>query len=139
MASITPIIQCFYKEFYGASFFRHFRRPPYIDDQRFKIQSIVKNPQNICSHVHLNNGNYPCYTHVYDHGSLSNLKKNNPNHMVFDRVFFDFDVHDDESQNIKKTLQSLRSHGLKYELNLQNELKEQLRNIIKDERIENRN
>ena len=95
-------LQSFYRSFYGHVFYRHFRRPPDFNNSKFRIQFRVETPKNLYLHVHRNSGNHPCLIHTYDHGSRGNLKRRKPNIMVFDRVFFDFDVHDDECPKNKK-------------------------------------
>jgi len=58
--------------------------------------------------MYRNNGNHPCLTHTYDHGSLGNLKQKKNNIMVFDRMFLDFDVDNEKANKIKKQLIKLR-------------------------------
>ena len=127
--------QSFYKEFYGHNFFRHFRRPPDFDNKRFKIQFTVKNPRELYLHVHRNSGNHPCLTHIYDHGSLGNLKTRDHKKIVYDRAFFDFDIHHNQSHNIKKEMQDLSRYGLKHKPHQYCEMKDQLRNLIIDNQI----
>ncbi|MCC7559755.1 MAG: hypothetical protein KO318_04915 [Methanobacterium sp.] len=55
--------------------------------------------------------------------------------MVFDRVFLDFDVSNHEVKKIKNELTSLRCHGLKHEKSRQDELKDQLQDLITNEKI----
>lgn len=120
----------FYQSFYGPKFFRYFRRPPDFELKGFQIQFTVNTPKQLFRHIQRNSGFHPCYIQTYDHGSIGNLKRNDPNKMVFERAFFDFDVHHDEYHQIKKELHDLRSHSLRYKLHHQDELKEKLRNLI---------
>ena len=123
-------LQSFYQSFYGLIFYRHFRRPTYFENIKFRIQFTVETPKSLYLHVHRNSGNHPCLIHTYDHGSRGNLKRNSSDKMVFDRVFLDFDVSNPEVKKIKKELMDLRSHGLKYESSRQDELKDQLQDLI---------
>lgn len=127
----------FYRNFYGHVFHRHFRRPPDFDskERKFRIQYSVETPKNLWLHVHRNSGNYPCLTSVYDHGSMGNLKLRNPDRMLFNRAFFDFDVSHTKAYELKKQLQSIRSQNLIYEKQKQLELQEQLKNLIINEKI----
>lgn len=125
----------FYRSFYGPNFHRHFRRPPDFSLEKFRIQFTVENPKNLYLHVHRNSDTHPCLIHTYDHGSRGNLKKGIPEKMVFDRVFFDFDVSNPNVKIIKKELVELRSHGLNYEKNRQEKLRMQLQKLIIDEKI----
>lgn len=128
-------LQSFYRSFYGHVFYRHFRRPPDFNNSNFRIQFTVENPKTLFLHVHRNSGNHPCLIHTYDHGSLDNLKRRKNNIMVFDRVFFDFDVQNDETRKLKKELVKIRSNGLNYKKSLQKKLREKLRNLIINEKI----
>jgi hypothetical protein len=128
-------IQKFYNSFYGPNFFRHFRRPPDFQLKGFRIQEIVKNPKELYLQVHRNSGFHPCLTHVYNHGLLGNLKRQDPGRMVFDRAFFDFDVSNPKVKKLKKNLLELRSNGLKFEEGKQLELKNQLRETIVNDEI----
>ncbi|MBF4473916.1 CHC2 zinc finger domain-containing protein [Methanobacterium formicicum] len=128
-------LKSFYQSFYGSIFFRHFRRPTYFEKIKFRIQFSVENPKSLYLHVHRNSGNHPCLIHTYDHGSRGNLKSNNSDKMVFDRVFLDFDVSNPDVKKIKRELTDLRSHGLKHEKSRQNELKDHLQDLIINERI----
>ena len=55
--------------------------------------------------------------------------------MVFDRVFLDFDVSNPEIKKLQKELIDLRSHGLKHEKSRQDELKDQLQDLIINDKI----
>jgi len=55
--------------------------------------------------------------------------------MLFDRVFLDFDVYNAKAQKIKKELQSLRTHSLLHEKQMQNQLQKRLQELIINERI----
>jgi hypothetical protein len=123
-------LQSFYRSFYGFKFYRHFRRPDGFINKNFRIQFKVENPKQLYLHVHRNSGTYPCLIHTYDHGSRGNLNKCKSEKMVFDRVFFDFDVSNDQLKKIKKELFELRSQGLNNKKNKQVQLKEQLQNLI---------
>jgi len=128
-------LKSFYESFYGPVFYRHFRRPTYFENIKFRIQFTVESPKSLYLHVHRNSGNHPCLIHTYDHGSRGNLKRKSPDKMVFDRVFFDFDVSNPEVKKIKKELTDLRSHGLKHEKSRQDELKYQLQELITNKKI----
>ncbi|AUB54905.1 hypothetical protein BK007_01970 [Methanobacterium subterraneum] len=128
-------LQSFFESFYGPIFYRHFRRPTYFEKIKFRIQFTVETPKNLYLHLHRNSGNHPCLIHTYDHGSRGNLKRNISEKMVFDRVFLDFDVSNHEVKKIKKELTSLRSHGLKHEKSRQEELRDQLQDLITNEKI----
>lgn len=128
-------LQSFFEAFYGPIFYRHFRRPTYFEKIKFRIQFNVETPKNLYLHVHRNSGNHPCLIHTYDHGSRGNLKRNSSEKMVFDRVFLDFDVSNHEVKKIKNELTSLRSHGLKHEKSRQDELRDQLQDLIINEKI----
>lgn len=127
----------FFRSFYDHSFHRHFRRPPDFDlkERKFRIQFTVETPKNLYLHVHRNSGNYPCLISTYDHGSIGNLTRKDPEKMLFDRVFLDFDVRNTSAQKIKKELQSLRTHSLVYKKHRQEELQQKLQDLIIDERI----
>ncbi len=128
-------LKSFYQSFYGPIFYRHFRRPTYFENIKFRIQFTVETPKSLYLHVHRNSGNHPCLIHTYDHGSRGNLYRNCSDKMVFDRVFLDFDVSNPEVKKIKKELTDLRSHGLKYERSKQDELKYQLQDLIINDKI----
>lgn len=128
-------LKSFYQSFYGPIFYRHFRRPTYFEKIKFRIQFTVETPKSLYLHVHRNNGNHPCLIHTYDHGSRGNLKRNSFDKMVFDRVFLDFDVSNLKVKKIKKELTDLRSHGLKHERSRQDELKDQLQDLIINNKI----
>lgn len=125
----------FYHSFYGPKFFRYFRRPPDFNLKGFRIQFRVQTPKELFKHIQNNSGYQPCYIQTYDHGSQGNLKNNDPENMVFDRAFFDFDIHHEESDQIKRELQELRSQGPKQQLTQQDALKEKLRDLIVEEHI----
>ncbi|MDP1553293.1 MAG: CHC2 zinc finger domain-containing protein [Methanobacteriaceae archaeon] len=128
-------VQSFYRDFYGHEFFRHFRRPPDLDNKKFRIQFALKNSKNLLLHVLRNSGHHPCFTHVYDHGSWDNLKRGNSRRMVLDRAFFDFDVSNTQVKKIKNLLLSLRRHGPVHERDQQEELKEKIRELIINDNI----
>ncbi|MBW4256580.1 hypothetical protein KTG15_02590 [Methanobacterium sp. YSL] len=128
-------LKSFYQSFYGPIFHRHFRRPTYFENIKFRIQFTVETPKNLYLHVHRNSGNHPCLIHTYDHGSRGNLKRNSSDKMVFDRVFLDFDVSNPDVKKIKTELTYLRSHGLKHEKSRQDELKDQLQDLITNKKI----
>lgn len=128
-------LKSFYHSFYDPIFYRHFRRPTHFEKIKFRIQFTVENPKSLYLYVHRNSGNHPCLIHTYDHGSRGNLKRNKSKKMVFDRVFLDFDVSNPEVKKIKTELTNLRSHGLKHEKSRQNELKDQLQDLIINEKI----
>jgi hypothetical protein len=128
-------LKSFYESFYGPIFYRHFRRPTYFEKIKFRIQFTVETPKSLYLHVHRNSGNHPCLIHTYDHGSRGNLIRNSSDKMVFDRVFLDFDVSNPEVKKIKRELTDLRRHGLKYERSRQDELKEQLQDLIINDKI----
>ena len=123
-------LQQFYRDFYDHTFYRHFRRPPDFNPDKFRIQFSVETPKNLYLHVHRNSGRHPCLIHTYDHGSRGNLKRKDPEKMVFDRAFFDFDVSNDEAKKLKENLIELRSQGLGHEKVQQEELQSQLQNLI---------
>ena len=128
-------LKSFYQSFYGSIFYRHFRRPTYFEKIKFRIQFTVETPKSLYLHVHRNSGNHPCLIHTYDHGSRGNLKRNSSDKMVFDRVFLDFDVSNQVVKKIKRELTDLRRHGLKHEKSRQDELKDQLQDLIINEKI----
>ena len=128
-------IQSFYRSFYGHRFYRHFRRPDDFINKNSRIQFRVETPKQLYLHVHRNNGTHPCLIHTYDHGSRGSLNKCNYGKMVFDRVFFDFDVCDDHLKKIKNELIELRSHGPKHKKDKQKQLKDQLKQLIIDKKI----
>jgi hypothetical protein len=133
MTSTKITIQSFYKEFYGHNFLRHFRAPTNLKIRKKRHsgnQHIIKNPKILWLQVYKWSGLCPCYIHIYNHGLIGNLKRQNCSGMVYDRAFFDFDIKHHHSHKLKKELQHLRRHGLKYKQEQQNELKEQLRNLI---------
>ncbi|MBW4257866.1 hypothetical protein KTG15_09210 [Methanobacterium sp. YSL] len=134
---MNPTIQSFYIEFYGSKFVRHFRAPTDLKTKKLNPgnQVIIEDTRKLWLHVHKRSGLWPCYVHIYDHGLLGNLKRQDPEHMMYDRVFFDFDIHHEQSHQIKKRLQNLRGHGLKHKEDQQDELREQLRKSIIDEHI----
>lgn len=109
--------------FLWSIFNRHFRRPTYFENAKFRIQFTVETPKGLYLHVHRNGGNHPCLVHTYDHGNRGNLKRNCSDKMVFDWVFLNFHVSNPEVKKIKKEITNLRSHGLKHEKSRQDELK----------------
>lgn len=125
----------FYKSFYGPNFVRYFRRPPDFESDKFRIQFITKTPKDIFIHVHKNSGYHPCYIQTYDRGLLGNLKRDDPNKMIFDRAYFDFDVTDLQVHKIKKELIQLRANGYTHEQSKQEELREELQNLLIEKRI----
>lgn len=128
-------ISSFYESFYGFDFVRHFRRPSDLDNPKVKTQFIVKNPKNLYLYVHKNSGFHPCYTHIYDHGSIDNLNGQDKNRIIYDRAFFDFDVTNLETKSIKHILQHLRRKNINETKHLQEKLKNRLRELIIDNRI----
>lgn len=128
-------LQSFYRSFYGFKFYRHFRRPDEFINKNFRIQFKVETPKQLYLHVHRNSGTYPCLIHTYDHGSRGNLNKCKSAKMVFDRVFFDFDVSYDQLEKIKKELVEFRSLGLNNEKHKQVQLKDQLQKLIIQDEI----
>ncbi len=128
-------LQSFYRSFYGHVFYRHFRRPPDFNNSKFRIQFRVETPKNLFLHVHRNSGTHPCLIHTYDRGSRGNLRRNKNDIMVFDRVFFDFDVDNIKAKKVKKELVELRSHGLTHKKSQQEDLSEKLRNLIINDKI----
>lgn len=138
MESTKPTIQSFYKEFYGPKFVRHFRAPTDLKTKKNQNpgnQAIIEDTRKLWLHVHKISGLWPCYIHIYDHGLLGNLNRQDREQMIFDRAFFDFDIHHEQSHQIKKELQGLRSHGLKHKQDQQDDLREQLRKLIIYEHI----
>lgn len=127
-------LSSFYFDFYGFRFVRHFRRPENFVNKKFRTQFIVKTPKELYLHVHKNNGIHPCYTHLYDHGRVDNLNGRDKESVLYDRVFFDFDVEDEKVKKIKNNLKILRSDGLNNEKKKQSELRKELQDIIINER-----
>ncbi len=125
----------FYGEFYGLNFFRHFRRLPDLKNDKVRRQFTVKNPKQLYLQVHKNSGYHACMTHVYDHGTCENLNGNNLSTLHYDRAFFDFDVENQEVKKHKKDLINLRKHGPHYNEDLQAELKQQLQDLIINDKI----
>ena len=123
----------FYRSFYGYEFARHFRRPSELKSSR--IQYTITTPQQLYLHVHKNSGFRPCFVSVYDYGKVDNLKQRNRDILCLDRVYFDFDIHNEEANAIKHILEHLRSKGANHTIILQNKLKNRLRYLIIDERI----
>lgn len=126
----------FYQLFYGFEFHRYFIRPlPFLKKPGQYEKFSVKTPKQLYNQVHLNSGFHPCYISIYDYGSKDHLKKRNPNTTIIDRVFFDFDIDQEEAHRIKNKLKNIMSHGLHHEKQKQDELREQLQNLIIHERI----
>lgn len=125
----------FYAEFYGLKFVRHFRRLHNLNNNKVRRQFTVKNPKQLYLKVHQNSGYHACTIHVYDHGSIDNLNGNDRDNMQYDRTFFDFDVESPEVKKLKKDLTKLRGHGPHYKKDLQAELKQQLQDLIINNRI----
>lgn len=131
-------LQSFYNSFYGPNFFRHFRAPTDLKNKKIRNpgnQVTVKKPKNLALQVHNRSGLWKCLTHVYNHGTLGNLKREEPEKMVYDRAFFDFDVNNDEVHEIVNKLKDIRADGLNHHQEKQDELREQLRNLIINEKI----
>jgi hypothetical protein len=131
-------LQYFYQSFYGSNFFRHFRAPTDFKNKNIRNpgnQVTVKTPKNLWLQVYKRSGLWPCYIHIYNHGTLGNLNRQNSEKMVYDGAFFDFDITNEVVHQIKKELQGLRSRGLKHEQEQQDELREKLRGLIIDEHI----
>lgn len=128
-------ILSFYRSFYGNRFYRHFRRPGDVNIKGFRIQYKVETPKQLFHHVHHNSGIHPCLIHTYNHGSRGNLNKCNLDKMIFDRVFFDFDVSSESVKKIKNHLIEIRSHGLNYKKDLQMQLQEQLQKLILEDKV----
>jgi hypothetical protein len=121
-------VQSFYKNFYGHKFFRYFRRPLNYERKGIPNQFIVTNAKQLYVHVDRNSGVHPCYLQIYDRGLIGNLKRNNPDKMIFDRAFFDFDVSNPKVHKVKKRLRNNEPGN-------QRELQEELRNLIIEDRI----
>jgi len=135
---MNSTIQSFYKEFYGPKFVRHFRAPTDLKTKKKRNpgnQAIIENTKKLWLNVHKRSGLWPCYIHIYDHGLLGNLNRQDREQMIFDRAFFDFDIHLEQSHQIKKKLQNLRGHGLNHKQDQQDYLREQLRKLIINEHI----
>lgn len=127
--------QSFYSHFYGEEFARYFRRIPYSQNNNIRKQYIIETPQKLWYHTHKVKGIYPAYTSIYNYGSIDDLKHNNKENIVFDRVFFDFDVSDDNITKLKTQLNELRRIGLKYNIKEQKHLVRQIREQIIDEKV----
>jgi len=138
MKSARNTALTFYKEFYGHKFVRHFRAPSDLKNSRIRNtgnQVIVDDSKKLWLQVHKRSGLWPCYTHVYDFGLIGNLNRQNSDQMIFDRVFFDFDIDNKQAHEIKKELVNLRSHGLNYKPHQQDKLRQKLRELIIEEHI----
>ncbi len=125
-------IQSFYRDFYGESFARHFVRIPDFKEPKIRRQFIVETPKQLQLHTSKNSGVYPCFITIYNNGNKDKLKQNDKSSLVFDRLFFDFDVRNDLADNLKKQLNKLRQNKDKEK---QCPLKKQLRNLIIDNQI----
>lgn len=132
---MKPTLLSFYQSFYGPIFFRYFRRPSDFKNNKFKIQFVTKNPKDLYLHVHRNSGYHPCFIQTYDRGLLGNLKRNNPDQIVFDRAYFDFDVSNPDVHNLKKELTNIRSQGLQHDSQYRDKLEEELKNLLIHEHI----
>jgi hypothetical protein len=133
MKGIIP----FYQLFYGLNFYRYFTRPPdFIPKYRFQVKFTIKDAKQLYLHISKNNGFHPCYASIYDYGIKDNLNQNiKTEPIVYDRVFFDFDIDNNQAYQLKKQIQDLRSRGPNHQKMLQDDLKEKLRNLILDEKI----
>lgn len=127
-------IPSFYYIFYGNEFSRNFLRVPQ-HQKNIRIKSIVKNPKNLYIHVSRNSGTYPCYASVYDYGNDDALKQKITNHIIYDRLFFDFDASNSEANKLKKDLVDLQTQGPLYNKNLQNVFQEKLQKMVIENRI----
>ncbi len=67
------------------NFFRHFRRP--TDFKIPRIQFAITNPKQLYSCLDQNSGVHPCLIHVYDHGFIGNLRRQDSERMIFDWHF----------------------------------------------------
>jgi hypothetical protein len=125
----------FYTSFYGIEFARHFRRPPDFHNTKFRTQFTVTNPKQLYIHVSKNSGFHPCFVSTHDYGSVDNLKHNKSDNVVFDRVYFDFDVDHLEARSIKYILKHLKSKNFTRTKDIQNKLKTKLRFLIIEKKI----
>jgi hypothetical protein len=126
----------FYSLFYGFDYARHFRRPPdFAPSNKIKMQFTVLNPKQLYLQVHRNSGIHPCFTHIYDYGNVGNLKQQNPDNMVIDRAYFDFDVSNPKIKQIKNDLIELQKVNLYYRKDKQAGLKKELQDLIINEHI----
>lgn len=127
--------QSFYSHFYGEEFARYFRRIPYSQNTNIRKQFIIETPQKLWHRTYEVKGMYPAYTSIYNYGSIDALKHNNKKNIIFDRVFFDFDVSNENINNLKGQLSDLRSKGLKNNIQEQRNLVNQIRDQIIDEKV----
>lgn len=128
-------LQSFYSSFYGDDFARYFVRVPYKSNTKIHKQFPVQNTKQLWLNMDKVNGIYPTYASVYDYGSIDDLKRNNTQNIVLDRVFFDFDVTDSTTNTIKKRLVELRTKNLKYNINEQRELVNEMRELLIHDKV----
>lgn len=130
-------LQSFYNSFYGPNFFRHFRAPTDLKNKNIRNpghQVTVKNARQLSLQIHKRSGTWPCYIHIYNQGTIGNLKRRESVKIVYDRAYFDFDIDHEQIHQLKKQLVNLRKQGLHYQQEKQNELKEKLRKLIINEK-----
>lgn len=127
-------IQSFYRNFYGESFARYFVRAPKFNESKIYCQFIVETPKQLYLYTSKNSGIYPCFISTYNNWSKDNLKQKDKSNLVFDRIFFDFDVKDDTADKLKKQINELRGEKGP-ETKEQLKLKEKLRDLVINKKI----
>lgn len=125
-------LQNFYTNFYGARFYRNFRRIP-DHNGRVYINFYCTNPKGLVLHLQRNSGKHACFMNVYDYDSQDALKNNDKSGMLIDRLYFDFDITDSTFNEIKAELIALRSKGLHINQSEQLKLKNKINELLIDE------
>jgi CHC2 zinc finger len=127
----------FYNNFYGFEFYRHFRRIPDFDisHRKFRIEYPITSPKKLAYLVSRNSGFHACFASVNSYQTSEYMKNRNKKGIVYNRLFFDFDIKNNQFEQTKKALQNLRKRGLNYMKKEQEKLKYQLLHLIIENKV----
>lgn len=127
----------FYENFYGKEFHRHFRRIPDFNpkEHHFRVQYQAKDPKSLYLQLKKNSGFHSCLISVNSYQNQQALEQHDKNSIIYDRIFFDFDISNQEAKSLKKDLIKIRSHGLHHQTSEQQDLKDQLQSLVVNDEI----
>lgn len=133
---MTTIPQ-YYENFYGKEFYRYFRRIPDFNPKEFnfRVQYQTKDPKALYLQVKKNNGFHSCLLSVNSYQNNNSMEQHDKKSIIYDRMFFDFDISNQEAKTLKKVLINIRSHGLHNQNNEQQDIKDQLKSLVVNDEI----
>ena len=121
-------LNSFYGGFYGEEFARILRN--IAEFQKRPISYTITSPKQLILNLKDYGGKHASYIHTYDHITRQNIKKEDRNMILYDRLFIDFDSPDPELSKVKKEIKKLRSHSLYYKHDKQVKLRNKLQKMI---------